>query len=106
MAGDGVHIYGLCPIITRAARAGLVHVLGTIRIRQSISKHPESRPLVEAALVVAGEVFDVAAALADRTEMKYHVIIGMDILGKGKFLVDPARVAGKRGRAASSSPSP
>jgi hypothetical protein len=81
-----------------AARAGLGPVLGTVRIRQSISKHPESRPLVAAVLVIAGVEFDVAAAIADRTEMKYHVIVGMDILGKGKFLVDPARVAGKKGK--------
>jgi len=30
--------------------------------------------------------------------MKYHVIVGMEILGKAKFLVDPARVAGKNGK--------
>ena len=79
-----------------AARAGLGPVLGTVRIRQSISRHPETRPLVEAELVIEGETFDVAAAIADRTEMKHHVIVGMDILGSGKFLVDPARGAGKK----------
>src|SRR3989442_3595033 len=63
-----------------AARAGLGPVLGTVRIRQSISRHPETRPLVEAELVIEGETFDVAAAIADRTEMKHHVIVGMDIL--------------------------
>jgi hypothetical protein len=26
------------------------------------------------------------------------VIVGMDILGKGRFLVDPARGAGKKGK--------
>lgn len=78
-----------------AARAGLGPVLGTVKIRQSISKHPETRPLVQAELIVADETFDVAAAIADRTEMKYHVIVGMDILGSGKFLVDPARGAEK-----------
>jgi len=28
--------------------------------------------------------------------MKYHVIVGMDVHGSGKFLVDPARSAGKK----------
>lgn len=79
-----------------AARAGLGPVLGNVRIRQSISKHPETRPLVEAALVIAGEEFDVAAAIADRSEMKYHVIVGMDILTKARFLIDPARGGGKK----------
>jgi hypothetical protein len=81
-----------------AARAGLGPVLGTVRIRQSISKNPESRPLVEAVLVIGGVEFDVAAAIADRTEMKYHEIVGMDILGQGRFLIDPARGAGKKGK--------
>ena len=79
-----------------AARAGLGPVLGNVRIRQSISKHPETRPLVEAALVIAGEEFDVAAAIADRSEMKYHVIVGMDILTKARFLIDPAPGGGKK----------
>ena len=79
-----------------AARAGLGPVLGTVRIRQSISRHTETRPLVDADLIIAGEEFDVAAAIADRGEMKYHLIIGMDILAKGTFLVDPSRGAGRR----------
>ena len=79
-----------------AARAGLGPVLGTVRIRQSISRHPETRPLVEAQLLLGDEEFDVAAAIADRTEMKYHVIVGMDILGSAKFLIDPAHGPGKR----------
>src|SRR5213593_1270070 len=56
-----------------AARAGLGPVLGTVRIRQSISRQAETRPLVEAAFIIADETFDVAAAIADRSEMKYHV---------------------------------
>ena len=79
-----------------AARAGLGPVLGTVRIRQSISKQPETRPLVDADLIIGGEEFDVAAAIADRAEMKYHVIIGMDILASGKFLVDPSRASRKK----------
>jgi hypothetical protein len=50
--------------------AGLGPVLGTVRIRHSISKNPESRPLVEAVLMIDGVGFDVAAAIADRPEMK------------------------------------
>lgn len=48
--------------------------------------------------MIGGETFDVAAAIADRSEMTYHVIVGMDILGRAKFLVDPARGARKRGK--------
>gem|GEM_PF-6494094 len=47
--------------------------------------------------MIAGEEFNVAAAIADRSEMKYHVIVGRDILGRAGFLVDAARVTAKKG---------
>ncbi len=80
-----------------ADRVGLGPALGKVRIRQSISKQPETRPLVAAHLVLAGVGFEVSAAIADRQEMKYEVIVGVDILRRGKFLIDPAR--GAHGRA-------
>ncbi len=86
-----------------AARAGLGPVLGTVRIRQSIAKHAETRPLVGAELEIAGEVFDVAAAIADRPEMRYRAIIGMDILGRGRFLISPTK-GRKKGRAGKAKP--
>ncbi len=74
-----------------AARAGLGPVLGTVRIRQSIAKQAETRPLVSAEFEIAGLKFDVGAAIADRHEMRYHVIVGMDILGRGSFLISPTK---------------
>ncbi len=82
-----------------ADRVGLGPPRGKVRIRQSISKQPETRPLVPAHLVLAGVGFEVSAAVADRQEMKYEVIVGVDILRRGRFLIDPAR--GVHGRAGS-----
>ena len=76
-----------------AARIGLGPILDTVRIRVPTSRHAETRPLVDADLIIAGEEFDIAVAVTSRREMKYRVIIGMDILGLGKFLVNPAKGA-------------
>lgn len=76
-----------------AARIGLGPILDTVRIRAPTSRHPETRPLVDADLVIAGEQFGIAVAVTSRQDMKYHVIIGMDILGRGRFLVNPGKGA-------------
>ena len=76
-----------------AARIGLGPILDTVRVRAPTSKHPETRPLVAADLIIAGEEFDIAVAITSRQDMKYHVIIGMDILGRGRFLVNPSKGA-------------
>jgi hypothetical protein len=74
-----------------AARVGLGPVLDTVRIRAPSSDFPETRALVDADIVIAGREFDVPAAITDRKDMRYHVIIGMDILRDAGFLVDPKR---------------
>jgi len=76
-----------------AARVGLGPVMDTVRIRTPTSRHPETRPLVEADLVIAGKEFDIPVAITSRQDMTYHVIIGMDILGRSGFLVNPAKGA-------------
>jgi len=74
-----------------AARVGLGPVLDTVRIRAAISEHPETRALVDADIIIAGKAFDVPAAITDRKDMRYHVIVGMDILRDAGFLVDPGK---------------
>tara|TARA_B100000315_G_C14299806_1_gene461316 strand:- start:3 stop:365 length:363 start_codon:yes stop_codon:yes gene_type:complete len=48
------------------------------------------RPIVEAKILLAGEKIDSEFTLADRTHMKYAVLIGVNVLKKG-FLVDPSK---------------
>ena len=80
-----------------AAKVGLGPVLDTVRVRAAISEHAEMRPLVDAEITISGEKFNVPVAITDRGDMRYHVIIGLDILRSGPFLIDPARGA-KRAR--------
>ncbi len=47
--------------------------------------------MVASRIVIAGREFDVAVAVTDRKDMRYHAIIGMDILRDSGFLVDPAK---------------
>lgn len=76
-----------------AAKVGLGPVMDTVRVRAAISEHAEMRPLVDADIIIHGEEFDIPVALTDRGDMRYHVIIGMDILRSGLFLIDPTKEA-------------
>jgi len=48
------------------------------------------RPVVEGEIMLAGKKIKSEFTLADRTHMKYAVLIGVNILKHG-FLVDPSR---------------
>src|SRR3989344_3936416 len=48
------------------------------------------RPVIEAELNIAGRKIKSDFTLADRTHMKYRVLIGINILKHG-FLIDPSK---------------
>lgn len=48
------------------------------------------RPVIEATIQVAGKKIKQEFTLADRLHMKYHMLIGQNILKKG-FLIDPRK---------------
>jgi len=60
-----------------------------VRIRASAADEPEERDVVPAKIIIAGREFDVPVAVTDRKDMRYHMIVGMDILRDSGFLVDP-----------------
>jgi hypothetical protein len=51
------------------------------------------RPVVHASIILAGKKFDADFTLAERSHMKYSVLIGQNILKRG-FLVDPSKKEG------------
>ncbi len=51
----------------------------------------ERRPVVEAVLEIKGKRFNTAFNIANRSHMRYKVLIGQNILKKGCFLIDPTR---------------
>jgi hypothetical protein len=48
------------------------------------------RPIVEAEILLAGKKMKAEFTLADRSHMKYAVLIGVNVLKHG-FLVDPSK---------------
>ncbi len=51
----------------------------------------QKRPIIKARLKLAGRRFNFRFTVADRSQMKYKVLIGQNILKKN-FLIDPTRL--------------
>ena len=49
------------------------------------------RPLVKASITLKGRTFRLRVGVADRSQMRYRIIIGRDILRSGYYLIDPSR---------------
>lgn len=48
------------------------------------------RPIIEGEVEIAGKTVKAEFTLADRTHMKYRMLIGVNVL-KANFLVDPSK---------------
>lgn len=72
-----------------AKRAGLGPVMDRVRIRAAAAEKPEERDVVSARLVIRGKEFRAAVAVTDRKDMRYRMIVGMDVLRGSGFLIDP-----------------
>jgi len=74
-----------------AARLMLVPTGSKVAVKASAEGKRVERPLVDAAVTLAGIRFNLRVGVADRSQMRYAVIIGRDILRSGDFLIDPSR---------------
>jgi len=54
------------------------------------------RAVIESKIILAGKELTSNFTLADRAHMKYKVLIGRNILRKGKFLIDPTKPLHKK----------
>lgn len=83
-----------------ARRLGLGPVERRVHTRSAAADRPEERDVVKATLVIDAKVFETHVAVTDRKDMRYHVIVGMDVLRKSGFLISPRKGAGLgKGRA-------
>ena len=55
-----------------------------------------SRELVHCTFHIGGKMLDAEATLADRSHMRYKILIGQNLLKAGKFIVDPLIDGNKR----------
>jgi len=53
------------------------------------------RAVVEAKLAIADKESKIEFTLADRSDMKYHILLGQNIVSKG-FLIDPGKEIPKK----------
>jgi hypothetical protein len=72
------------------SKVGLGPGVGTAKVRSSLSK-TSTRQLTTCTLEVAGSKFTIPIAISDRSNMRYPVLIGRDILRAGNFLIDPKK---------------
>ena len=80
-------------------------VVRHVKVRSSFG-HRSQRPAVRARLCLGAQAVDAIVSLADRSDMRFPMLIGRKVL-KGRFIVDPARIqvrAGECCRRLTSSP--
>jgi hypothetical protein len=74
-----------------AANIGLGPTVDVAKVKSALLDEVRSRPLVRAIVEIAGEQFTLPVSVNDRSDMRYPVLVGMDILGLGRFLIDPVK---------------
>ena len=62
-----------------------------VTVKVSAGSKKVRRSLVSARITLAGKTFKLRVGVADRSQMRYPVIVGRDILRSGDFLIDPSR---------------
>ncbi len=71
-----------------AEEIGMTDHVGTILVKTAHGNR--RRPVVKEILKIKGRVMHTKFTIADRTQMKYRVLIGMNVLNRG-FLIDPSK---------------
>ena len=83
-----------------AANIGLGPTVDVAKVKSAFLDKVRTRPLVRGIVEIAGERFALPVTVNDRSDMRYPVLIGMDILKSGRFLIDPTKKAPPRYRGA------
>jgi len=73
-----------------AANIGLGPTVDVAKVKSALDE-VRSRPLVRGIVEIAGEEFALPVSVDDRSDMRYPVLVGMDILRLGRFLIDPTK---------------
>ena len=86
-----------------AANIGLGPTVDVAKVKSALASQVRTRPLVRGVVEVGGIKFALPVTVNDRSVMRYPVLIGMDILRSGSFLIDPTKKAPPRYRTSRSS---
>jgi hypothetical protein len=74
-----------------AANIGLGPTGDVAKVKSALATQVRTRPLVRGVVEVGGVKFALPVTVNDRSVMRYPILIGMDILKSGRFLIDPAK---------------
>ena len=74
-----------------AANIGLGPTGDVAKVKSALATQVRTRPLVRGVVEVGGVKFALHVTVNDRSVMRYPVLIGMDILRSGRFLIDPTK---------------
>jgi hypothetical protein len=74
-----------------AANIGLGPTVDVAKVKSAFLDEVKTRPLVRGVVELAGIRFQLAVSVNDRSDMRYPVLIGMDVLKSGRFLIDPTK---------------
>jgi hypothetical protein len=74
-----------------AANIGLGPTVDVAKVKSAFLDEVRTRPLVRGIVEIAGVRFPLAVTVNDRSDMRCPVLIGMDILRSGRFLIDPTK---------------
>jgi len=74
-----------------AANIGLGPTVRVAKVKSALLDEVRSRPLVQAIVEIEGQGFALPVSVDDRSDMRYPVLVGMDILRLGRFLIDPTK---------------
>ncbi len=75
--------------INLAKKLGDKKIVGHKTVRSALGRH--KRPTIELEVEFQGRKFKEKFTLSDRSNLKYKVLIGKDILKKEEFLIDPCK---------------
>lgn len=71
-----------------AEEIGMTDKVGSVFVKSAHGSR--RRPVIKEILKIKGRVMHVKFTIADRKELKYRVLIGMNVLNRG-FLIDPSK---------------
>ncbi|HKM77669.1 MAG TPA: RimK/LysX family protein [Candidatus Bathyarchaeia archaeon] len=74
-----------------AANIGLGPTVDVAKVKSALLDRVRTRPVVRGIVELGGLRFALPVTVNDRSEMRYRVLIGMDILKSGRFLIDPTK---------------
>lgn len=69
----------------------------SVRSVRSSNGQPQSRYFIDTTIKIQGETYPIVLSLANRSEMKWPVLIGRRFLRKHNFLVDVSKASGDKG---------